>query len=89
MIVRRFTDRDEATSEIDLMKDLKPFRPAISESLRRLVDLGVLYVVNNTYSQETYAPRAIAFHRCGGDVEAFAKRSTELMLQVVHNKSEF
>lgn len=85
MVVRRFMDRDEATSETDLMKDLKPFRPVISESLRRLANLGVLSVVNNTYTQETYAPRAIAFHHCGGDVETFAKRSTELILQVVHN----
>ncbi len=85
-VVRRFIERDELTTETDLMIGLKPFRASISESLRSLVDRGVLYVVNNTYTQETYAPRAIAFHYCG-DAESlkFAKHSTELILNVIHN----
>jgi hypothetical protein len=86
IVVRRFMDRDEVTTELDVMRELKPLRAVISESLRKLVDRGVLYVVNNTYTQETYVPRTLAFHYCG-DAEAltFAKKSTELMLQIVRN----
>src|SRR6266704_1918295 len=85
-VVRRFIEQDEATSETALMRNLKPLRALISESLRRLVDRSVLYVVNNTYTQETYIPRAIAFHDCGdAELLDFAKRSTELILKVIHN----
>src|SRR5215510_11890249 len=71
-VVRRFMDRDEPTSELDLMRDLKPLRAVISDSLSRLVNQGVLRLVNNTYSQETYSPRPLAFRYSGNDELQFA-----------------
>ena len=51
------------------------------DTLRRLVDRSVLQVVNNTYTEETYSPRAIGFHYCeDADALAFAKKSTEIVL---------
>jgi len=40
--------------------------------------------VNNTYLNETYLPKAIAFYHCGGSAAlAFARRSTEVVLRVL------
>jgi len=58
----------------------------MAEALRSLVDRGVLREVNNTYLEETYSPKAIAFHYCGdAEALAFAKKSTEIVLRVVQN----
>jgi len=40
--------------------------------------------INNTYGEESYSLRAVAFHYCGdGDALAFARKSTELVLRAV------
>src|SRR5882762_2771169 len=86
-VIKQFLQKDEATSERSLFKELKEFRASLSESLRRLVDRAVLRVVD--HSNETYLPKAIAFHYCGdADALAVAKRSTEIMLRVVHRLLE-
>src|SRR5262249_54846432 len=55
-----------------------------AEPLRRMGDRGVLRVVNNTYLNETYLPKAIAFYHCGNSAAmAFARRSTEIVLRVL------
>lgn len=85
-IVQSFWKNDELTSRRDLLRDLKPLRGSIDRALRNLVDDSVLNVVNNTYLEETYSPKAVAFFYSGDpEALAFAKKSTELMLQVVRN----
>lgn len=80
-IVRAFLDRHEFTSTRTL---LKQFKSPIATALRRLVDRGVLRVVNNTYLNETYLPRAVAFYHCADSAAlAFARKSTELVLRVL------
>ncbi len=82
-IVRGFLDRHEATSKRAL---LKKFKSPIDAVLQRLVDRSVLQILNNTYLQETYLPRAIAFYHCGDSaVLAFARKSTELVLRVLRD----
>src|SRR6266446_9111308 len=61
-VVRGFFDRHEPVSTRKL---LKQFKSPIATPLRRLVDRGVLQVVNNTYLNETYLPKAVAFYHCG------------------------
>jgi hypothetical protein len=80
-VVRGFLDRHEPTSTRTL---LKQFKSPIAEPLRRMGDRGVLRVVNNTYLNETYLPKAIAFYHCGDSAAlAFARRSTEIVLRVL------
>ena len=80
-IVRGFLDRHEATSKKAL---LRKFQSSITEPLRRLGDRSVLEVATNTYLNETYLPKAIAFHHCGDSAAlAFARRSTEIVLRVL------
>jgi len=80
-VVRGFLDRREITSKREL---LQQFKSAISPALQRLSDRSVLEVVNNTYLNETYLPRAVAFFHCGDSAAlAFARRSTELVLRVL------
>jgi hypothetical protein len=80
-IVRGFLDRHEATSKKAL---LIKFKSSLIEPLRRLGDRSVLEVANNTYLNETYLPKAIAFHHCGDSAAlAFARRSTEIVLRVL------
>ena len=80
-IVRGFLDRHEPTSTRTL---LKQFKSPITAPLRRLGDRGVLQVANNTYLNETYLPKAIAFRHCGDSAAlAFARRSTEIVLRVL------
>ncbi len=84
LVIHRFLKGDEATSQRFLLRELKQWRASIAEALRSLLDRSVLQVVNNTYLEETYSPRAIAFHYCGdADALAFAKKSTEIVLRVV------
>jgi CAP12/Pycsar effector protein, TIR domain len=88
-VVQRFVNSDETTSERLLMRELKPLRPRIPEAIRRLAGRSVFNTVNNTYGEETYTPKAIAFHYCGdADLLALAKKSTELILGVVRNLFE-
>ncbi len=80
-VVRNFLDRHEPTSTRTL---LKQFKSPIGTALRRLADRGVLEVVNNTYLNEIYLPKAIAFYHCGDSAAlAFARRSTEIVLRVL------
>ena len=81
VVVRGFLDRHEPTSTRTLLQQLKC---SIANHLRRLSDRGALNVVNNTYLNETYLPKAIAFYHCGDSAAlAFARRSTEVVLRVL------
>ena len=85
-IVQKFWKNDEVTSRRDLLRELKPLRSIVADALRDLVNRAVLNTVNNVYLEETFSPRAVAFYYCGdADALAFAKKSTELMLQVAQN----
>jgi len=85
-VVQRYLKKDEATSRRDLLRDLKPLRSVMAEALRNLVSLSVLGTVNNTYLEETFSPKAVAFYYCGDpDALVFAKKSTEIVLQTVQN----
>jgi hypothetical protein len=80
-VMRNFLDRHEPTSTLTL---LKQFKSPIGTTLRRFADRGVLEVVNNTYLNEIYLPKAIAFYHCGDSAAlAFARRSTEIVLRVL------
>lgn len=85
-VVQKFLKKDEVTSRRELLRELKPLRSVMAEALRHLTDRSVLNIVNNTYLEETFSPKAVAFHYCG-DSEAltFAKKSTEIILQTVRN----
>src|SRR5260370_9087256 len=86
LVIQRYLQKDEATSHRFLLRELKEFRSSFDDALRSLSDRSILNVVNNTYLEETYTPRAVAFHYCGdADALAFAKKSTEIMLRVVRN----
>jgi hypothetical protein len=86
-VVQRFLHEGEATSERFLYKELKDSRASLAESIRRLVDRAVLKVADQ--SNETYLPKAIAFHYCGDpDALATAKKSTEMVLRVIHSFAE-
>jgi hypothetical protein len=81
VVVRGFLDRHEPTSTRAL---LRQFRSPLATALRRLGDRAVLQVVNNTYLNETYLPKAIAFYHCGDSAAlAFARKSTEIILRVL------
>ncbi len=81
MIVRGFLDRNEATPKKAL---LKQFRSAVSEELHRLSNRGVLNLANNTYPNETYLPKTLAFYHCGDPAAlAFARKWTQMVLQVL------
>jgi predicted nucleotide-binding protein len=80
-VVRRFLDQNEATPRRILLKE---FKASLPEAARKLVDRWVLKVVDHT--NETYLPRAIAFHYCGDPVAlTLAKRSMETVLRVLRN----
>ena len=82
-VVQRYLKKDGATSRRDLLRDLKPLRSVMAEALRNLVNLSVLGTVNNTYLEETFSPKAVAFYYCGdADALVFAKKSTEIVLQL-------
>jgi hypothetical protein len=80
-VVRRFLDQNEATPRSAL---LKSFKGSLSGALQTLLDRAVLRVIDPT--NQTYVPRAIAFHYCGDNAAlAFARKSTELVLRVVYD----
>ena len=81
-VVREFLDRHRATPSRDL---LRKFKSPIASILQRL-NGPVLQLTNNTYPNETYSPRAVAFYHCGDSAAlAFARKSTILVLSVLRN----
>jgi diguanylate cyclase (GGDEF)-like protein len=79
--VQRLLERGDLTSRQAL---LKQFKGSLSDALRKLVDRSVLRAVEQVQNQETYLPRAIAFHYCGDtNALALAKKSTEAVLQAL------
>ncbi len=82
-VVRRFLDEHRATSGREL---LKKFKSPVSPLLQRLGNQAVLQVKNNTYLNETYLPRTVAFYHCGDSAAlAFARKSTVLVLRVLRD----
>src|SRR5260221_527443 len=80
-IVHQLLDQNQVTRRQLLLKE---FRGSLADALRRLVDRSVLKTVEQTYGNETYLPRATAFHYCGYPTAlALAKKSTEIVLQVL------
>jgi hypothetical protein len=80
-VVRRFLDQNEATSRRILLKEFKGSLPAAAQ---KLVDRSILKVVDHT--NETYLPKAIAFHYCGDPAAVtLAQKSMETVLRVLHN----
>ena len=56
------------------------------DAARTLIDRSVLKAVDQTYGNETYLPRAIAFHYCGDpDALMLARKSMETVLRVVRD----
>jgi hypothetical protein len=83
LVVRRFLDQHDATPRNEL---LRTFKASLSESLQRLTNRAVLTNPNLPVGNETYLPRAIAFHYCGDAAAlSLAKQSTEIVLQAVRN----
>jgi hypothetical protein len=58
-VIRRFLDEHRATSGREL---LKKFKTPVSPLLQRLGNQAVLQVKNNTYLNETYLPKTVAFY---------------------------
>jgi hypothetical protein len=82
-VVRGFLDQHQATSGRTL---LKKFKSPVTSLLQRLGNQAVLQVANNSYLIETYLPKAIAFYHCGDSAAlAFARKSTVMVLRVLHN----
>jgi len=80
-VVHRLLTQGEVTGRQAL---LKQFRGSLADAPRKLVDCSVLRTVEQTYGNETYLPRAIAFHYCGDSTAlAFVKNSTEIVLGVL------
>ena len=80
-VVHHFLEQSDVTRRHAL---LKKFKSDLPDALRRLVDRAVLRSVEQVSNNETYLPRAIAFHYCGDpDALAFAKKSTEIVLQAL------
>src|SRR5260370_35916556 len=80
-VVPWLLDQNELTPRHVLLKEFKRFLP---DALRKLVDRSVLRAVEQTYENETYLPRATAFHYCGDPTPlAFAKNSTDIVLRVL------
>jgi diguanylate cyclase (GGDEF)-like protein len=85
-VVHRLLEQGDVTRKQAL---LKKFKGSLSDALRKLVDRAVFRAVEQVYNQETYLPRAIAFHYCGdSEALAFAQKSTEVVLQVLLNLYE-
>jgi len=80
-VVRRLLDQGEATRKQTLLKE---FKGSLANALRKLVDRGVFRAIDQDYGNETYLPRATAFHYSGDPVAlAFAQRATETVLRVL------
>lgn len=81
-VVRGFLDEHRATPKRELLRKL---HSPVSALLQRL-DQSVLRLANNTHPNETYLPRANAFYHCGDSAAlAFARKSTMLVLRVLHD----
>jgi diguanylate cyclase (GGDEF)-like protein len=81
VVVRRLLDQSEATRKQTLLKE---FKACLAGALRKLVDRGVFRAVEQTYGNETYLPKATAFHYCGdSSALTFAQKSTESVLRVL------
>src|SRR6266481_4734500 len=80
-VVHRLLDQNELTPRHVLLKE---FKRSLPDALRKLVDRSVLRAVEQTYENETYLPRATAFHYCGDPTSlALAKNSTDIVLRVL------
>ncbi len=80
-VVHRLLDQNELTRRHVLLKE---FKRSLPDALRKLVDCSVLRAVEQTYENETYLPRATAFHYCGDLTSlAFAKNSTDIVLTIL------
>ncbi len=80
-VVRRLLDQTETTRKQTLLKEFKAY---LADALQKLVDRGVFRTVEQTYGNETYLPRATAFHYCGEpSALAFAQKSTEIVLRIL------
>src|SRR5260370_13736410 len=80
-VVHRLLDQSELTPRHFLLKE---FKRSLPDALRQLVDRSVLRAVEQTYENETYLPRATAFHYCGDPTSlALAKNSTDIVLRVL------
>jgi len=81
VVVRQLLDQSEVTRRQVLLKEFKGSLPA---AVRNLVDRSVLRALEQTHGNETYLPRAIAFHYCGDPTAlAFAQKSTETVLRIL------
>ena len=80
-VIHRLLDQGEATRKQTLLKE---FKSSLADALRKLLDRGVFKAIDQSYGNETYLPRAIAFHY-GGDPPAlaFAQKATETVLRVL------
>jgi diguanylate cyclase (GGDEF)-like protein len=80
-VVHRLLNEGEVTRRQAL---LKQFRGSLADALRKLLDRSVLRGVEQVSGNETYLPRAIAFHYClQPDAEELARNSTETVLRVL------
>ncbi len=80
-VVHRLLEQNDLTRRHVLLKE---FKRSLPDALRKLVDRSVLRAVEQTYENETYLPRATAFHYCGDPTSlAFAKNSTDIVLRVL------
>ncbi|HVB59196.1 MAG TPA: nucleotide-binding protein [Candidatus Acidoferrales bacterium] len=83
IVVRRFLEHHEATPRNAL---LLTFKTSLFEPLQKLTSRSLLTNLNQIAGDETYLPRAIAFHYCGDAAAlSLARQSTELVLQVARN----
>jgi len=80
-VIRRLLDKNEATPRRMLLKE---FEDSLPDAVRRLVDGSVLKVMD--HADETYLPKAIAFHYCGDPaVLTLAQRSMDTVLRVLRD----
>lgn len=80
-VVRGFLDHHQPTSKRALLQQLQS---SISDELQRLTGRGVLALANNTYPNETYLPKTLAFFHCGDPAAlTFARKSTQIVLRVL------
>src|SRR5260370_8534170 len=80
-VVHRLLDQNELTPRHVLLKE---FKRSLPDALRKLVDRSVLRAVEQTYENETYLPRATAFHYCGDPTSlALPKNSTDIVLRLL------
>ncbi len=80
-VIRRFLDDGDTTPRRILLKE---FKESLPDASRRLLDRSVLKSVEQNYGNETYLPRAVAFHYCGDTVLLeLAKKCMETVLPIL------